>query len=87
MNADAINGSTPCRLAHDAAEVARLIGVGKRTLYRLVASGHFPRADVRLGRISRWRRSTIENWLSAPPTGSTGTPARSPITAGTAGVG
>lgn len=87
MNADAIDGSTPCRLAHDAAEVARLIGVGKRTLYRLVASGHFPRADVQLGRIHRWRRSTIENWLSAPPTGSTATPTRSPLPAEMAGVG
>jgi excisionase family DNA binding protein len=46
----------------DAAEAARLLGMGRRTFDRFVATGVLPAPDVKLGRkFVRWRRSTIES--------------------------
>ena len=40
--------------------------VGERTVFRLISSGKFPRADVRMGgKLRLWRRETIENWVAA----------------------
>ena len=42
-----------------ASEVARLLNISKRTLWRLLSAGKLP-APVRLGNAVRWRR---EGWL------------------------
>jgi predicted DNA-binding transcriptional regulator AlpA len=48
----------------DAKAVAQALGIGVRTLYRLIASEIFPRPDVSVGRkIRRWKHSTIETWI------------------------
>jgi len=40
--------------------------VGERTVFRLISSGRFPRADVRMGgKLRLWKRETIENWVLA----------------------
>ena len=37
---------------------------GQRTLDRWIASGQFPRPDIRLGcKVLYWRRETVENWI------------------------
>ena len=46
-----------------AAEVAHLLNISKRTLWRLLSAGKLP-APVRLGNAVRWRRDEIEQWIS-----------------------
>jgi predicted DNA-binding transcriptional regulator AlpA len=44
--------------------------LGQRTLFRMIATGTFPRADVRLGGKTRlWRRETVERWIDANSAG------------------
>jgi len=43
-------------------EVAALVGLGVRTVWGLVAEKEFPR-PVKVGRLSRWRRSAVEAWM------------------------
>jgi predicted DNA-binding transcriptional regulator AlpA len=39
--------------------------VGERTVFRLISSGRFPRADIRMGgKLRLWKRETIENWVT-----------------------
>ena len=45
-----------------AGEVARLLNVSKRTLWRLLSAGKVP-APVRLGSAVRWRRDELEQWI------------------------
>ncbi|NMC21743.1 MAG: helix-turn-helix domain-containing protein [Thermogutta sp.] len=49
-------------------DVARLLSVSRRTVWRMRDSGHLP-APVRLGGAIRWRRGDIENWIASgcPP--------------------
>jgi prophage regulatory protein len=65
-------------LSHDAAEPPRLFarlptvmqatGLGRSTIYRLVASGAFPQ-PVHLGpRAIAWRRSDLERWSATGAT-------------------
>jgi prophage regulatory protein len=45
--------------------VVRVTGLGRSTIYRLVACAEFP-APVRLtGRAVAWRRSDLERWTDA----------------------
>jgi len=40
------------------------VPLGERTLFRLIATGKFPKADVRIGgKLRLWRRETIEQWI------------------------
>lgn len=40
--------------------------LGERTIFRLISSGQFPKADVQIGaKIRLWRRETIEGWISS----------------------
>jgi len=56
--------TVPTRLTHDAAEIAQLLGVGTRTIWRWVSSGVFPQPDLRVGpRIVKWRRETVLAWI------------------------
>ena len=48
--------------------VVRLTGLGRSTIYRLIAEHKFP-AQVRLGtRAVGWRWSDLERWSAARPT-------------------
>ena len=47
--------------------VIRRIGLGRSTIYRLIAEQSFP-APVKLaGRAVGWRRSDLERWSAARP--------------------
>ena len=42
----------------------RFVPIGERTLFRLIAAGDFPAADVRIGgRLRLWRRQTVLAWI------------------------
>lgn len=45
-------------------EVALLIGVSTRSVWRMTRTGQFP-APVRVRRNTRWRRSDVERWVAA----------------------
>lgn len=48
--------------------VRRLTGLGRSTIYRLIAEDKFP-AQVRIGtRAVGWRWSDLERWSAARPT-------------------
>jgi excisionase family DNA binding protein len=44
-------------------EVARLLGISTRSVWRLARAGRCPE-PVRLGRATRWRRREVEAWVS-----------------------
>lgn len=47
--------------------VMRMTGLGRSTIYRLIADQRFPR-PVRLGpRAVAWRRADLERWSEARP--------------------
>jgi predicted DNA-binding transcriptional regulator AlpA len=43
-------------------EVAHLVSISTRTLWRLVSAGQFPR-PVQVGRSTRWRVADVEDWI------------------------
>jgi excisionase family DNA binding protein len=45
-----------------AEEVAKLIHVSERTLWRLLSAGKFPQ-PVRIGRSTRWRSAEVREWI------------------------
>jgi len=48
-------------------EVMRLTGLGRSTIYRLLAVGQFP-SPVQLSvRAVGWRRSDVDNWTAERP--------------------
>lgn len=58
-------------LVYDAADISMLIGIGQRTLWRWIATGVFPKPDIRIGkRIVKWRRETVLAWLDQRTTDS-----------------
>lgn len=52
-------------------EVEALVGLGKNTLYRLIAAGEFPRQLAVGPRARRWRLSEVQEWLESRPRGGT----------------
>ncbi len=67
------NGAEPVLL--DVRQVAALLGVSTRTVYRLADSGLMPR-PVRLGALVRWPRAAVEEWIAAGCPSCRGQPAR-----------
>ncbi len=59
---------TPDPLLVDVHAVAQMLGCGWRLVYRLVDSGAMPN-KLKVGRLSRWNRAEIENWIAngCPP--------------------
>ena len=45
-------------------EVAHLLGLGQRTVWRLSSIGELP-PPIRIGRSRRWRRQAIEEYVDA----------------------
>jgi len=45
------------------ADWARILCVGSATVDRLRSAGRIPPADIRLGRLPRWRASTVRAWI------------------------
>jgi excisionase family DNA binding protein len=61
-------GTTTEAAMLDVREVAALLKCSARTVTRLEEAGEMPPA-VRLGRLCRWNRAAIEQWIAAncPP--------------------
>jgi prophage regulatory protein len=60
----------PARLFARLPTVIQATGLGRSTIYRLVASGAFP-APVQLGpRAVAWRWSDLDQWSQTRPTGT-----------------
>ncbi len=49
--------------AYDAADIARLLGCSVRHVRRLHDAGRMP-SGFRLGRLVRWPRAAIDEWIS-----------------------
>lgn len=45
------------------ADVARLLNCSRRHVYRLVEDQRMP-APVKVGRLNRWSRQSVERWIS-----------------------
>lgn len=45
------------------AEVADRLAVSRRTLEREISGKRFPPADLRVGRLPRWKPSTVAGWI------------------------
>jgi excisionase family DNA binding protein len=54
----------PAAALLDVRAVAALLDCSPRHVYRLADAGRMP-PPVRLGALVRWRRQTIEDWISA----------------------
>lgn len=52
------------RLTLNVNEVSHLLGVSRRTVYRLLDAGQIPK-PFKLGSATRWRRSDIELFVQA----------------------
>lgn len=69
----AMSNSEAARLAESAlgptmltmGDIAEHVGVTKRAIQAWRADGVLPAPDFCLGRVVRWRRATIEQWLSS----------------------
>lgn len=61
------DGSAPPRLFARLPTVLAATGLGRSTIYRLIADGSFP-APVRLGhRAVAWRWSDLDQWTRSRP--------------------
>ncbi|TWU37506.1 Prophage CP4-57 regulatory protein (AlpA) [Novipirellula aureliae] len=60
--AEEANGFAAAELVN-ARELARLLAVSERTLYRLKSTGELPQPVI-LGGSVRWRLSEIRNWIA-----------------------
>ncbi len=50
----------------DAPEIARMLGINRRTLRRMIVKGEFPPAELRLSTtLLRWKRETVASWIDA----------------------
>jgi len=68
-----MNSNGPALNAHDnsgrtllltVADVAALLGVSPRSVWRMVQTGECP-APLRLRGCTRWRRAEVERWIAA----------------------
>lgn len=53
--------------------VAEMLGCSPRTVRRLSRSGRMP-APVKIGRLARWRRDELADWLAEGCPGRGGSP-------------
>lgn len=62
--ADKVIETKTLGLLVDAGEVAKMLGIGTRTVWRLHSGGRIP-APIRLGGAVRWRRQELIDWIAA----------------------
>lgn len=46
-------------------DVARTLGIARRTFERMLSAGTFPLHDLHLGRVKVWRPSTVQAWIES----------------------
>lgn len=54
--------ATTSQLLLDAREVAELLGVESKTIFRMSQRGDFP-LPIKVGRLRKWSRRAVENWI------------------------
>ena len=64
-NRGVIDGIAPAFLRLPS--VMRVTGLGRSTIYRLIAEGQFPRPVQLASRAVAWRRSDIDSWSQTRP--------------------
>jgi hypothetical protein len=52
------------RLTYRLGEVARSLGVSRRTLERERSAGRFPKPDLTIGKAPLWTRETLIRWIA-----------------------
>ncbi|MDA7423820.1 helix-turn-helix transcriptional regulator [Thalassococcus lentus] len=57
-------------------EITEQLAIAEPTVWRWISNGKFP-APIKLGRASRWRQSTIEQWLKEQESSWDANPAQS----------
>ena len=67
IDAEASASATVPRLI-DADQIADLMHLDKRQVYRLVREGKFPRPTIEVGRYRRWSASDYVSWVEAQRT-------------------
>jgi predicted DNA-binding transcriptional regulator AlpA len=45
------------------AQVIPMLGISLSTFERMLAAGMFPPPDLRIGRATLWRSSTVQTWI------------------------
>jgi excisionase family DNA binding protein len=45
-------------------DIAEILKVSRRTVERMLSAREFPEADTRIRRMMRWRRDTLDRWIS-----------------------
>jgi predicted DNA-binding transcriptional regulator AlpA len=53
------------KLAWSTEDLCALLGLSRRLICRLVASGEMPKPDLRLCRRALWRPATVTTWLDS----------------------
>ena len=53
-------------------DVARCLGISRRTFERERSAGRFPVPDLKIGKTPLWRPSTVQNWIEAQSRKSSG---------------
>lgn len=48
----------------DARQAAHLLRVSIREFWRILAAGEYPPADIKIGRLPRWRVATHNSWIN-----------------------
>lgn len=64
LNLDGAGIDVPEPVLLTAADVASLLKVSKRTLWRMQSAGRLP-SPIRIGGIVRWRLVEVEEWIAA----------------------
>jgi excisionase family DNA binding protein len=44
-------------------DLVHLLNAGRRTIERMRAAGKLPKPDLYVGRMPRWRRETVRDWI------------------------
>jgi predicted DNA-binding transcriptional regulator AlpA len=47
------------------AELAAILNVSRRAVERMRSSGRFPRPDLMIGKMPRWKAATVRSWIDA----------------------
>ena len=55
--------ATASQIAYRLNDIARLTGLSRRYLERMLAAGEMPKPNLRLRRTSLWHHETVDRWL------------------------
>lgn len=47
----------------EACQIWKALGIAKRKFYGMVSAGEYPPADLKIGRLPRWRVATHNAWI------------------------